>query len=117
MATSSSSTSSRRSDSLSSHSSDSGGDLRRAVTSRCPPLGLLSNKLHILSPISDSRRSRAPKPPTRTENRKGASPEEAAALPVATHELPWDVPELGRRAGLGQRHLHREAPPTRGPDG
>ncbi|CAB3384092.1 Hypothetical predicted protein [Cloeon dipterum] len=68
MATSSSSTSSRRSDSLSSHSSDSGGDLRRAVTSRCPPLGLLSNKLHILSPISD--KSQEPGAETSDTNRK-----------------------------------------------
>ncbi|CAB3383688.1 Hypothetical predicted protein [Cloeon dipterum] len=83
------SSASRRSDSLSSHSSDSGGDLRRAVTSRCPPLGLLSNKLHILSPISD--KSQEPGSENSDNNRKSqkASPEEAAATPVATDELPW----------------------------
>ncbi|XP_065352784.1 uncharacterized protein hwt [Cloeon dipterum] len=96
------SSASRRSDSLSSHSSDSGGDLRRAVTGRCPPLGLLSNKLHILSPISD--KSQEPGSETSDNNRKSqrASPEEAAATPVATDELPWDMPKLRRRGAANR---------------
>ncbi|XP_065346297.1 uncharacterized protein LOC135943593 [Cloeon dipterum] len=43
---------------------DSGGDLRRAVTGRCPPLGLLSNEL----PISD--KSHEPASETSDNNRK-----------------------------------------------
>ncbi|KAF4526551.1 hypothetical protein B566_EDAN009122 [Ephemera danica] len=105
---SSSSSGSRRSDSLSSHSSDSGGDIRRIMpVTRCAPLGLLSNKLHILSPISD--KSQEPVSETSDNNRNNnsqrASPEEApsggqaAASPttVPDSELPWDAPKLRRR--------------------
>lgn len=99
---SSSSSGSRRSDSLSSHSSDSGGDLRRIVpVTRCAPLGLLSNKLHILSPISD--KSQEPGSETSDNNRNNnsqrASPEEPgqASPTVAESELPWDAPKLRRR--------------------
>ncbi|XP_059487519.1 serine/arginine repetitive matrix protein 1 isoform X2 [Neocloeon triangulifer] len=98
----SSTSSGSRSDSLSSHSSDSGGDLRRVMPTRCAPLGLLSNKLHILSPISD--KSQEPGSETSDNNRNNnsqkASPEEAAtaATPTAaTDDLPWDAPKLRRR--------------------
>ncbi|XP_057652759.1 uncharacterized protein LOC130891778 [Diorhabda carinulata] len=80
---STSSSESRQSPSLSSHSSDSGGNPKNYTVPQCSG-GFLGNKLHILSPISD-KSSQEPISETSDNNRNNnsqkCSPEEVQPTP------------------------------------
>jgi SH2 domain-containing adapter protein B/D/E/F len=109
---------------MSSHSSDSSRDLRKMPFPRCAPLGLLSNKFNILSPISDKSQQEPGSETSenkkyvffsslirrlfnhpslnvfRNNNSQKTSPEEVAkeSTPsMQTDELPWDSVKPRRR--------------------